>query len=163
MTKNQLVVVLTLLVGSAISIAVLWGGARTALTEWLPLESRPDVWCEGLPVERCGEFPQHCREAAYCDGTRFCSTWNGEDACAGDGDISGPAACCPGLLPRCGVVSKDATCDSQLGTPARPVCRRCGDGVCDARETRCDCPEDCDLSRRAGGLPSGDTLPSGRR
>jgi|GEM_PF-3843819 len=163
MTKNLLVVVLMMLVGSAVGVVVLRGGVPAELTEWLPREPRPDVWCEGLPLERCGAFPQHCREAAYCDGTRFCSAWSGEEACAQEGSTAGPMACCSGLLPRCGVVSKEGTCDSQFGTAARPVCLRCGDGVCDEGETRCDCPEDCDLSRRAGGPPPGDAPPPGRR
>ncbi|WP_342377253.1 hypothetical protein NVS55_38240 [Myxococcus stipitatus] len=109
-----------------------------------------DVWCEGLSAERCGEYPQDCEAASYCDGVRFCrrqEPGRGQGTCVGEGSPVGSGACCPGLAPRCGVEFEDETCDTEAeGEPVEPVCLRCGDGVCSVFEQPCNCPEDCATS-----------------
>lgn len=168
-TKNLTVVTLFLLVGAGAAVGLLqWQRFEKSLTPGplpvseprirrteppsQPLIRRTEapqaraVWCEGLPVERCGEQPEACRVSVYCDGVRFC-TARRQDArepeCGAHGYTSGSVACCAGLAPRCGVPEPDGTCDSQLGTEHQPRCLSCGDGVCDVLEQRCNCAEDC--------------------
>ncbi|GEN13480.1 hypothetical protein SAMN05443572_1068 [Myxococcus fulvus] len=107
-----------------------------------------DVWCEGLSVERCDDFPKDCELATYCDGVRFCRTqprYPNEATCAEEGILGANVACCPGLVPRCGSLEHyvGPKCDPIEGTTAEPVCVRCGDGVCGRAEQVCNCPEDC--------------------
>ncbi|QSQ12289.1 hypothetical protein [Myxococcus landrumensis] len=108
-----------------------------------------DVWCEGMPVERCGKYPQDCEVAVYCDGTRFCRSqelYPSLETCAGEGILGASVACCAGLVARCGVPSGGETCNLQKGDESEPVCIRCGDGVCGPFEQACNCPEDCATS-----------------
>ena len=109
-------------------------------------ESVVKVWCEGLPLARCGWYPKDCEVAVYCDGTRFCrsqESYPSQETCAAEGILGASVACCPGLVARCGVPSGSGTCDRQEGSDAEPVCLRCGDGVCGPLEQACNCPEDC--------------------
>ncbi|MBZ4395057.1 hypothetical protein [Myxococcus sp. AS-1-15] len=107
-----------------------------------------DVWCEGLSVERCDDFPKDCELAAYCDGVRFCRTqpmYPNKAECAEEGVLGASVACCPGLVPRCGALEHHVgpRCDPIEGTTLESVCVRCGDGVCGKFEQVCNCPEDC--------------------
>ncbi|AGC49044.1 hypothetical protein MYSTI_07772 [Myxococcus stipitatus DSM 14675] len=122
-----------------------------------------DVWCEGLSVERCGEYPQDCEAAVYCDGVRFCRAQErsrGQESCAGEGLHVGGRACCPGLVSRCGARLKDETCDSGEET-SEPVCLRCGDGVCGVYEQACNCPEDCATSEARPKVHHRGLMPKG--
>ncbi|MCP3057707.1 hypothetical protein LXT21_02835 [Myxococcus sp. K38C18041901] len=110
--------------------------------------STQDVWCEGLSVERCDDFPQDCELATYCDGVRFCRTqplYPNEAKCAEEGIYGASVACCPGLVPRCGTPEHyvGPKCNPIQGTTEEPACVRCGDGVCGRFEQVCNCPEDC--------------------
>lgn len=183
-TKNLIIVTLALLVGAGVAVGVL---QRLHPARPLPLEPprlfEPPlpseslirgteapraraVWCEGLPVERCGEQPEACRVSVYCDGVRFC-TARRQDArepeCGAHGYTSASAACCPGLVPRCGVLEPDGTCDSQLGTERQPMCLSCGDGVCDVLEQRCNCAEDCVPSAKLPKVRYRGSRPEGPR
>ncbi|QSQ12284.1 hypothetical protein [Myxococcus landrumensis] len=109
-----------------------------------------DVWCEGLSAERCGSYPRDCEVATYCDGVRFCRSqadFPSQETCAAEGILGANVACCPGLVPRCGVPSgARGACNAQQEEAAEPVCIRCGDGVCGVFEQACNCPEDCATS-----------------
>ncbi|MFY1826822.1 ankyrin repeat domain-containing protein [Myxococcus fulvus] len=73
MTKALVLVALCLVTGAAAGLFVL--KQRGLLGEGSdPATARPPtVWCEGLPVERCGKYPLDCRAATYCDGVKFCT------------------------------------------------------------------------------------------
>ena len=174
---NLVIVLLSLLVGGAFAVGVMVRQARlTSATA-----RGQDVWCEGLPVERCGEYPEECHVAVYCDGESACTSWRNHPRdlqCGKEGYAGGSVACCPGLVGRCGQVDgRDKTCDDQRDTDKRPLCLACGDGVCGSLEQRCNCPEDCQPTaqrpkvdyrgrnpegpRRDPNVPPGVTRPSG--
>ncbi|MCP3062802.1 hypothetical protein LXT21_28850 [Myxococcus sp. K38C18041901] len=73
-TKALVLVALCLVMGAAGGVFVL--KQRGSFGEGSdPATARsPIVWCEGLPVERCGQHPLDCRVSAYCDGVKFCKT-----------------------------------------------------------------------------------------
>ena len=90
-----------------------------------PAATRPlaDVWCEGLPAERCGAFEKECHVATYCDGQRFCTSRQGPRrlTCGENGYSGGEVACCEGLLARCGKMTGDTTCDDERDSEQRPM------------------------------------------
>ncbi|WP_408888736.1 hypothetical protein VZQ01_21750 [Myxococcus faecalis] len=71
MTKALVLVALCLVMGAAAGLFVL--KQRGLSGEGGPTARAPVVWCEGLPVERCGQHPRDCRVLAYCDGVKFCA------------------------------------------------------------------------------------------
>jgi hypothetical protein len=96
----------------------------------------------------CTDFPASCCPKAFCMVAKSCTgqmvcTWtNGEPIDVSDcGELNeaGHAECCPGLVERCGVLAGNGQCSAL----EFPVCLACGDGTCEGREDRCNCPEDC--------------------
>jgi len=79
-----------------------------------------------------------------------------EAGCVGEGQmtysVSG-AACCPGLryiVAGAAILDRDSMMPNCIGGIDPPgYCSRCGNGVCEAWEKPCGCPEDC-------GAPCGD-------
>ncbi|RUO94591.1 hypothetical protein D7Y11_03625 [Corallococcus sp. AB018] len=125
---------------------------------------RPDVWCEGLPPERCGEFPELCIRLTYCDGQPFCASRMNrpKDRKCGSVSVYGLGEpCCSGLVSRCGVLTLDDTCEPQRDPMDMPSCLACGDGVCDVHEQRCNCPEDCAVTAKRPGIRYRGSSPEG--
>ncbi|WP_147445324.1 hypothetical protein [Corallococcus aberystwythensis] len=113
-------------------------------------EPYADVWCDGLSPERCGDFADSCIRLTYCDGQRFCASRHNRPSdrvCGSEGTRGLAEPCCEGLVARCGALPSEGTCEPQAKSTDVPMCLRCGDGVCDAREQRCNCPEDCEVTR----------------
>ncbi|WP_147446949.1 hypothetical protein [Corallococcus sp. CA054B] len=124
----------------------------------------PDVWCEGLPPERCGESPEHCIRLTYCDGQPFCASRMNRprDRTCGSVSVHGLGEpCCPGLVSRCGELTPDDTCEPQRDPTDMPSCLACGDGVCDVHEQRCNCPEDCAVTAKRPGIRYRGSEPEG--
>ncbi|QSQ18444.1 hypothetical protein JY572_28515 [Myxococcus landrumensis] len=134
---------------------------------WEQPQPRPDaadVWCEGLSVERCGEYPLDCEVAVYCDEVRFCRRLDRnqeQETCAGEGMRLGSRACCPGLVARCGGEWEDAPRGAEAGDTSEPLCIRCGDGVCGVFEEARGCPEDCATSEARPKVHYRGLLPEG--
>ncbi len=103
----------------------------------------------GQCKEACGEIP--AMDCGGC-GPEICG--NGKDdncddqtdegcECAGSGThVKGPEPmpCCDGLVP----ISKCAADGTRVGSLEQEYfCTPCGDGVCAAPESDCNCPADC--------------------
>ncbi|QDF03228.1 hypothetical protein [Myxococcus xanthus] len=109
-----------------------------------------DVWCEGLTPERCGDFTDKCIRQTYCDGQQFCSSRGNrprDHVCGSEGTAGLAEPCCEGLVARCGNLTSEGACEPQQSSTDVLKCLACGDGVCGVLEQRCNCPEDCEVTK----------------
>jgi hypothetical protein len=88
-----------------------------------------------------------CQLLPTCAGTSVCYPFftAPPPSCGGLGYYGGHAACCSGVVLRCGLPLSAESCDLTVGGyNGFPMCVACGDGNCDTQyENRCSCPEDC--------------------
>ncbi len=106
----------------------------------------------------CGEGENKCNCPEDCTGDTDIDFPTDQDEiqpdsdmpekCVGAGELylgSGPESCCEGLKPLASYeIKEDGTCGNPL--PGETICSSlCGNNVCDSKENKCNCAEDCDV------------------
>lgn len=111
----------------------------------LSCEPRP---CVEIPLEKCPV--DRCEVLDGCDKKKVCYYKISDPPKCGDLAYAGRKECCKGFVKRCGFEFFDGSCD-MIGDNSMysvPICMACGNGICNQYEDKCNCPEDCDKTKK---------------
>jgi hypothetical protein len=111
----------------------------------LTCEARP---CVEIPISKCPI--DRCEVLEGCDKKKVCYNKINEPPQCGDIGYAGKKQCCEGFVKQCGFEFFDGTCD-MVGENSKysvPICLPCGNGICNQFEDKCNCPQDCDKTKK---------------